>query len=81
MDKGKETYSVFESAREKKAVDAEAESSKFREEIKSMIANMDKKTSTRLQALDEKASNIFRDVKEEIADLKNEVRTLPIPQE
>ena len=72
---------MFESAREKKAVDAEAESSKFREEIKSMIANMDKKISTRLQALVEKVSNIFRDVKEEIAGLRNEVRTLPIPQE
>lgn len=74
VDKGKESYSLFESAtREKKAVDAEAESTKFREEIKSMISNMDQKISTRLQALDEKVSNIFRDVKEEIAGLRNEV--------
>ena len=70
VDNGKKKNSLFESAREKKAVDAEDESRKFRKEIKSMTSNMDQNISTRLQALDEKVSNTFRDVKEEIAGLK-----------
>ena len=57
MDNGKKN-SLFESAREKKAVDAEDESRKFRKEIKLMTSNMDQNV---------------RDVKEEIAGLKNYV--------
>ena len=81
VDKGKKRYGLFESVRKKEAVDAEAESRKFREEIKSMISNMDQNISTRLQALDEKVSNTLRDVKEEIGGLRNDMKILTIQQE
>lgn len=42
VDKGKESFSLFEStAKEKNGIDAEAESYKFREDIKLIFMNMD----------------------------------------
>lgn len=51
----------------------DTEFGKFREEMKAMFTEMDNKISGRIQSLDRKFSEVFKEFGEELASLKNEV--------
>ena len=69
----KEAKSLFENKASGDSRNLEREFSKFREELKGMFLEQDKKITDKLQKIDDRFSKIIEDFKQELTEVKEEV--------